>query len=204
MKQGLTEIILVLDMSGSMGMIKNDVIGGINTFLQQQKECEGEALVTTVFFDDQYEVYTRGMNIKDVPLLTSDTYRPRGMTALYDAIGKTIDDVGKRLSITSENERPEKVVLVVYTDGEENCSTEYTAELVKEKIEHQRDKYSWQTIFMGANQDAMLSAKTLGINHASNFSSNSRSVIATYATLSKSISDYRTIGTMSDLPTDIK
>jgi uncharacterized protein YegL len=166
MNSNLTEIIFLLDRSGSMGGLESDTIGGFNAFIKNQRKLEGETLVTGVLFDDQYEVIWNGVEAEKVKL-TAEQYYVRGCTALLDAVGKTILDVGYRLSKTKENNRPGKVIFVITTDGFENASREFTYEKVKELIKHQQKKYSWEFIFLGANIDAEKEADSLGI-HANN------------------------------------
>lgn len=168
MNKNLTEIIFLLDRSGSMSGLENDTIGGFNSFIERQCQLEGETLLTTVLFDDQYEVLWNGKDAKKVRL-TSKEYFVRGTTALLDAAGKTILDVGHRLSKTPEEQRPGSVIFVITTDGMENASCEFTYEKVKELIRHQQEKYSWEFIFMGANIDAAEEAESLGISKENAF-----------------------------------
>lgn len=164
MKKNLTEMVFILDRSGSMSYLENDTIGGFNSMIIKQKQEEGEAYVTTVLFDDQYKILHDHINIQDIPELTNQDYYARGMTALLDAIGRTVNSVGERLSNTPEEERPEKVIVVITTDGLENASREFTKSAIKEMIEHQQEKYSWTFIFLGANMDAVEEAADLGIS----------------------------------------
>ena len=168
MNKNLTEIIFLLDRSGSMAGLEKDTIGGFNSFIERQCELEGDTLVTTVLFDDQYEVLWNGKDAKKVKL-TSKEYFVRGTTALLDAAGKTILDVGHRLSKTPEEQRPGSVIFVITTDGMENASHEFTYEKVKELSKHQQEKYSWEFIFMGANIDAAEEAMNLGISKENAF-----------------------------------
>ena len=162
MKKGLTEIIYVLDRSGSMGHLTGDTIGAYNAYLDEQKKLDGEVRITTVLFDDKYEMLYDGARI-DEAYLDHEKYYVRGMTALYDAVGKTILDVGHRLSRTAESERPEKVIFIITTDGYENASREFTQRKVKEMIAHQTEKYSWEFLFFGANIDSAEVADTIGV-----------------------------------------
>ena len=164
MNANLTEIVFILDRSGSMSSLTSDTIGGFNSFIEKQKNEPGDALLTTILFDDQYEVLHSGINLKEVQPMTRDQYWARGMTAMYDAIGKTINDVGVRLSATPEEERPSKVIFVITTDGMENASREYSQAKIKEMIQHQTDKYSWDFIFLGANIDSVQQAANIGIS----------------------------------------
>ncbi|NLK68958.1 MAG: VWA domain-containing protein [Clostridiaceae bacterium] len=164
MNTQLTEIIFLLDRSGSMGGFESDTIGGFNAFIEKQSEEPGEAIVTTVLFDDQYEILWNGVSAKEIKL-TENEYYVRGMTALLDAVGKTILDVGERLSKTQEHERPGKVIFVITTDGMENSSKEFNYDRVRELIKHQEEKYSWEFIFLAANIDASQEAAKIGIKH---------------------------------------
>jgi uncharacterized protein YegL len=157
------EVICILDRSGSMESIRMDSIGGFNTFLDEQKAIKGEASLTLVLFDDKYEIVHDNINIQDVPPLDATVFVPRGWTALLDAIGKTVTTVGERLAKTDEALRPDKVIVVILTDGYENQSTEYNSEQIKEMIKHQQEKYSWEFIYLGANQDAFAVGGSLGI-----------------------------------------
>lgn len=170
MKKDLCELIVVIDESGSMSSVRDDTIGGYNTFVETHKKLPGEARLTLVKFNSDYEIVHDGVDIKDVPLMTDATYMPSSMTALLDAIGKTIDTVGNRLAKTPEEERPEKVIFFIITDGAENVSKEYTSKQVKEKTTHQKEKYGWEFIFMGADQDAWGTSRGMGITNAVNYS----------------------------------
>jgi len=136
MKENLTEMVFILDRSGSMSNLTKDTIGGFNTMIENQKKEDGDAVLTTVLFDDMYELLHDGVNIQDVKELTNKEYYARGMTALLDAIGKTINTVGERLSKTKEENRPSKIIFVITTDGQENSSKEFTQKQIKEMIEH--------------------------------------------------------------------
>lgn len=164
MRENLTEMVFVLDRSGSMSGLAADTIGGFNELIEKQKKIEGDAYVTTVLFDHEYEVLHDHVALGEVAPLTDKEYFARGSTALLDAVGRTIDAVGARLAATAEEERPEHVVFVITTDGMENSSREYTAKRVRGMIEHQQQKYSWQFVFLGANMDAVSEARNLGIS----------------------------------------
>jgi hypothetical protein len=166
MKADYTDISIVLDRSGSMDSIRQDAIGSFNTFLRDQKTVPSEATISLVQFDDQYEVVYQAIALPDAPELTLQTYVPRGSTALLDAIGRTIDETGHRLEAMPETGRPENVIFVILTDGEENSSRHYPPERINEMIRHQRDVYNWQFVFLGANQDAIMTASRLGIGSA--------------------------------------
>ena len=164
MRENLTEMVFVLDRSGSMSGLADDTIGGFNELIEKQKKIEGRAYVTTVLFDHEYEVLHDHVALEEVAPLTDKEYFARGSTALLDAVGRTIDSVGARLAATAEDERPEHVVFVITTDGMENSSREYTAKRVRGMIEHQQQKYFWQFVFLGANMDAVSEARKLGIS----------------------------------------
>lgn len=164
MKKNLTEMVFILDRSGSMYSLTEDTIGGFNSMIDSQKKETGEAYVTTALFDDQYELLHDHVNIKEIKPITNAEYYARGNTALLDAIGKTINSIGSRLSATPEDERPDKVIFVITTDGMENASFEFDKKTVKEMIEHQQNKYSWVFMFLGTNMDAVSEAASYGIN----------------------------------------
>ena len=170
MKQGYAEIVVVLDMSGSMQSMLTEAIGGYNALLKDQKALPGEATWTLVMFDHEYIPVVKSAKIQEVPDLDHETYRPRGTTALLDAIGRTIDDVGKRISEMSEDHRPEKVLLAILTDGMENASKDYSSTHVKEMIKHQEEKYGWTIRFLATSLDATnyaASQNGLGMNQKS-------------------------------------
>lgn len=160
MRSDLTDITLVVDRSGSMRQIQHDAEGGINAFVKKQATEPGEALLSLVQFDTEYEFVHQGKPIKQVPKFQ---LHPRGMTALLDAVGRAINETGERLSKMAESERPGLVVFVIMTDGLENSSHEFTRAQVKQMIEEQQSKYNWQFTFLGANQDAFSEAGGLGI-----------------------------------------
>ncbi|WP_053362285.1 vWA domain-containing protein [Bacillus sp. FJAT-27251] len=191
MNINLTEIVFLLDRSGSMAGLEKDTIGGFNAFIQKQCQLEGETRVTAVLFDDQYEVLWDGVEAPAARL--SDQYYVRGCTALLDAAGKTIVDVGHRLSRTSEENRPGKVIFVITTDGEENASTEFTYDKVKQLIQHQQEKYNWEFIFMGANIDAVAEAGSLGIENsrAYQFMGTEKGIESMYDTVFETVAEIR-------------
>ena len=164
MKQDLTELVFILDMSGSMRSLTDDTIGGYNTLIENQKKEEGDALVTTILFDDRYIVLHDRVPLKEVKPLTTEEYMPLGMTAMLDAVGKTINSIGDKLSKTPEDERAGTVMVTIITDGQENSSKEYTWESVQGMIKHQREKYNWIFSFIGANIDVEKVSGDLGID----------------------------------------
>jgi uncharacterized protein YegL len=164
MKEKYHEIICIIDRSGSMEAIKSDAIGGFNSFIEGQRKFDGEAALTLVLFNDDYKIVYDRRDLQTVPFLNNTTYVPGGTTAMLDAIGRTIDSVGERLSDTPEEDRPEKVIVSILTDGLENASKEYTYEQIGSRIKRQKEKYNWEFIFLAANQDAVASAKMISID----------------------------------------
>jgi uncharacterized protein YegL len=166
-----TEIICIVDRSGSMASIADDAIGGYNAFVREQQALPGEAYLSLVLFDHEYTPLLNSVPLAEVSPLTAETYVPRGTTALLDAVGRTIDDVGARLAATPAVERPGQVVVCILTDGMENASSDYTRDQVREMIEHQQAKYAWAFQFLAANQDAFAEAGSIGIaaDHAASF-----------------------------------
>jgi uncharacterized protein YegL len=163
MRSDLTDITLVVDRSGSMEQVREDAEGGVNSFIAQQAKEPGEALLTLVQFDTEYEFLHKGVPISQVPKYE---LVPRGMTALLDAVGRAMNETGERLAKMDEGDRPGLVVFVVMTDGFENSSKEFSKTTIKEMIERQQQQYSWQFTFLGANQDAFAEAGGMGIDAA--------------------------------------
>ncbi len=159
-----TQIVIVLDRSGSMEVVREATIESFNQFISRQKAAPGEASVYFVQFNTEYQVLF-DKPIVDAPTLSYLTYQPNGGTALYDAVGHTIDTIGQRFSALPEPQRPSKVIFVVLTDGEENSSRRYSQMMIAERIEHQGTKYGWEFVFLGANQDAVVTARGLAIPH---------------------------------------
>lgn len=192
MNKNVTEIIFLLDRSGSMAGLELDTIGGFNAFIEKQCKLEGDTILTTVLFDDRYEVLWNGVNAKGVRL-TAQEYYVRGSTALLDAVGKTILDVGHRLSSLNEEERPGNVIFVITTDGMENASREFTYNKVKSLINHQQDKYNWEFIFLGANMDVAEEADRIGIkvDQAYNFEASEAGVTRMYSIVDEVVAEKR-------------
>jgi hypothetical protein len=159
-----TEIVVIIDKSGSMCHLVDDTIGGFNSFIEEQRALPGHANLTLVLFNQQYELIEMGENIQDIKLLSRDTYYPSGYTALLDAVGRAINETGQRLANITEEDKPGKVIVVIITDGQENCSREFEKQQIKDMITHQQEKYSWQFVYLGANQDAFAEAGELGIS----------------------------------------
>jgi len=197
MKKGLTYIIFVIDRSGSMSSIRDDMIGGFNSFIKKQKDANiGECRVFAYKFDTNYEIIFENMDVNSVPLLDNNNYVPRGGTALYDSLGFTIDNMGKRLSNTDESDRPEKVLIVTITDGEDNSKlsnveADYTSAKVKEMTKHQTDNYKWEFAYIGANQDAWAVGAAMGVSNNLNYTATSRGTAIAFDTLGSSTIKYR-------------
>jgi len=199
-KEGLSDIVVLLDRSGSMMKIRDDAIGGFNGFIEDQKAVPGEAVVTLVQFDtqDPHEVVYGRTSLGEVPELTGDTYMPRASTPLYDALAFTIDHIGGILDKLPEEEKPEHVVFAILTDGLENSSREYDKAAVFARVSHQQEKWGWKFIYLGANQDAMVEAAFLGIKYdpqgqnIANFVASAEGTEKAYRSASRSATHYRT------------
>ncbi|MGI6141437.1 MAG: vWA domain-containing protein [Caldicoprobacterales bacterium] len=194
MKKGLTELVFILDRSGSMGGLESDTIGGYNAMLEKQKKEPGEAVVTTVLFDDEYELLHDRINLKGIKPITEKEYFVRGTTALLDAIGKTIHKIDNAQKHTSEQERAEHVMFVITTDGMENASREFNYETIHRLIQNQKDKYGWEFLFLGANIDAVETARQVGIDEdrAVNFHADSIGTSLNFAVVNETVSCLRT------------
>ncbi|NTW72225.1 MAG: VWA domain-containing protein, partial [Eubacteriaceae bacterium] len=188
-----TELVFILDKSGSMAGLESDTIGGYNAMLKKQKEEPGEAIVTTVLFDDKYELLHDRINIKGIRPITEKEYYVEGCTALLDAIGKTIHKIGNVQKHTGKEQRAHKVMFIITTDGMENASREYTYESIKEKIERQKEKYGWEFLFLGANIDAISTAGRFGItpDRATNYHADGVGTRLNYEAVSIAVSDLR-------------
>jgi uncharacterized protein YegL len=197
MKENLTEIIVILDASGSMQGFTSDTIGGFNTFLQEQKKLPGEANITITTFNsiNPANIIFDGVDIKKCYGLSEANYKADGMTPLYDAIGHTISSVGQRLSLMPEQERPSKVLFMISTDGMENCSRDYTQQKIKNMIEHQKNKYNWEFVFTAANIDTIFVSSGLGIGVNSSASYDQLNTKALYTdTFNIAATSYRATG----------
>ncbi|MGL4773831.1 MAG: vWA domain-containing protein [Clostridium sp.] len=187
-----TDLIFILDRSGSMSGLEGDTIGGYNSMINKQKQEEGEAFITTVLFDNDYEVLHNRVELKNLGKITEDDYYVRGCTALLDAIGKTIMKVSHKQYKLKEN-RADKVVFVITTDGMENASREFTYEKIREMIKVQKEEFGWEFIFMGANIDAEETAKQFSIDEdrAVNFHADSEGILLNYEVIGDVLSDVR-------------
>lgn len=188
-----TEIVFILDRSGSMLGLEDDTIGGYNAMLKKQQKEEGEAIVTTVLFDNNYDIIHDRTNIEEIKPLTEKEYFVRGTTALLDAVGRTISKIVNATRNTKKEYQAEKVMFVIITDGMENASSEYNYERVKAMIERQKERYNWEFIFLGANIDAVETASRFGIaeDRAANYHADSEGTQLNYNVVSDVISDIR-------------
>lgn len=164
MKKGLTELVFILDRSGSMQGLEGDTIGGFNSLIEKQKKEEGEALVSTVLFDDACKVLHDREDLKDIRPMTRNDYFVGGCTALLDAVGGAIHHIGNVHKYARDEDRPEHTMFIITTDGMENASRQYTAEKVRQMIERQKERYGWEFLFLGANMDAVETASRFGIS----------------------------------------
>ncbi|HYE12298.1 MAG TPA: hypothetical protein VEF53_19180 [Patescibacteria group bacterium] len=193
MKTNLTELVFILDRSGSMSGLESDTIGGFNAMLKRQKEETGDAIITTVLFDDKYELLHDRINIKAIAPITEKDYYVCGSTALLDAVGKTIQKIVSVQKHTAEEQRADKIMFVITTDGMENASREYTYGRIKQMVEHQKTKYGWEYVFLGANIDAVETAARFGIreDRAANYHADSEGTILNYEAVSCVVSELR-------------
>lgn len=193
MKKNLTELVMILDRSGSMGGLESDTIGGYNSMLKKQGETEGEVLVSTVLFDDRSEVLFDRVPLEELPQMTDKEYYVRGCTALLDAMGGAIRHIGNVHKYAREEDRPEKTIFVITTDGLENASREYRYERVKRMVERQKEKYGWEFLFLGANIDAIETAGKFGISadRAANYHSDHIGTALNYEVLADAVCEMR-------------
>ena len=193
MKKNLTELVMILDRSGSMGGLESDTIGGYNSMLKKQRETAGEVLVSTVLFDDRSEVLYDRIPLRKMPRMTEEDYYVRGCTALLDAVGGAIHHIGNVHKYAKEEDRPEKTIFVITTDGMENASRMYTYDRVKKMIERQKKKYGWEFLFLGANMDAVGTAARFGIaeDRAANFHSDHEGTALNYDVLAEAVCTMR-------------
>ena len=193
MKNNLTELVFILDRSGSMSGLERDTIGGFNSMIEKQKREKGKCLVSTVLFDHESEVLHDRVNLENVQLMTDRDYTVRGSTALIDAIGSAIHHIGNIHKYARKEDVPERTVFIITTDGMENSSHKYTSDEVKKKIERQKEKYGWEFLFIGANIDAVETAKRFGISkdRAVNYHADSKGTEILYDTVSAAVTNIR-------------
>ena len=193
MKKNLTELVFILDRSGSMAGLEPDTIGGFNAMIEKQKREQGEAIVSTVIFDNVSEVIHDRVPLEKIKPLTERDYYVRGCTALLDAVGGAIHHIGNVHKYAREEDRPEKTLFVITTDGMENASRKYSYSRLKEMIERQKEKYGWEFLFLGANIDAAKEAARFGItaDRAANYHADSVGTGVIYESVSEAITQVR-------------
>lgn len=193
MRKGLTELVFILDRSGSMSGLEADTIGGFNSLIGKQKKEAGEALVSVVLFDDRTEVLYDRAPLTRIEPMNDRQYYVRGCTALLDALGKAVHHIGNVHKYSREEDRPEKTIFIITTDGMENASHSYTFDRVKKMVERQRERYGWEFLFLGANMDAITVAGRFGIqsDRAVNYQCDSLGTQLNYRVLSKTVSRVR-------------
>ena len=189
----MTELVFILDRSGSMAGLEKDTIGGFNAMLEKQRKEPGDAVVSTVLFDNQAEVIHDRIALAEVPDLTDREYYVRGCTALLDAVGGAIHHIGNVHKYARREDVPEKTLFIITTDGMENASRRYTYEKVRRMIEHEKEKYGWEFLFLGANIDAAVEAKRFGIDEsmAANYHCDEEGTALNYEVISEAITSVR-------------
>ena len=182
----LTEMVFVMDKSGSMSGLEDDTIGGFNSLIKKQKKLDGSCFVTTVLFSDSMQTIHDRVELQDVKEMTSEDYQPMGCTALYDALGNTINHIANIHKYGKKEDVPGKTMFVIITDGYENASVEYSHAALKKLIEQKKKKDDWEFLFIGANIDAVKAAKNIGIagNRAANYCSDERGTGVVFESLS--------------------
>lgn len=211
MKNGLTELVFILDRSGSMQGLERDTIGGFNSMIERQKAQDGEVYVSTVLFDNLSEVIHDRVKLSEIKPMTEREYFTRGSTALLDAVGSAVRHIKTVHKYAREEDVPEKTIFVITTDGMENSSTQYTHAKVKAMIEQQQKEHGWEFLFLGANIDAAESAKSIGIdkNHAADYICDSAGTELNFRALSDAVCAARTAGAIpaawkNDIDNDVK
>ena len=201
MRKGLIELVFILDRSGSMSGLETDTIGGFNSMIANQKKGEGEAIVSTVLFDDQAEVLHDRINIEKIELMSDEQYYVRGCTALLDAVGGAIHHIGNIHKYARDEDRPEKTLFIITTDGLENSSKIYNYDRVKNMIERQKESFGWEFIFLGANIDAVEVAGRFGIkaSRAVNYESDSKGTQLNYSVISETVTRMRQTKSAADM-----
>lgn len=193
MKKNLTEIVFILDRSGSMAGLEKDTIGGFNSLIRKQRREDGEALISTVLFDNDSEVIHDRVPLDRIPEMTEEEYYVRGCTALLDAVGGAVHHIGNVHKYAREEDRPEHTLFVITTDGMENASRRYSYDQVRQMIERQKEKYGWEFLFLGANIDAAKEAARFGIqeDRAVNYHCDPKGTALNYEVVAETICDVR-------------
>lgn len=193
MKNNITELVFILDRSGSMSGLESDTIGGFNSMIEKQKKQDGECYVSTVLFDDASEVLHDRVKLANIQKMTDNDYTVRGCTALIDALGDAIRHIGNIHKYARTEDVPEHTMFVITTDGQENASHRYTSEQVKKMIETQKEKFGWEFLFIGANIDAIETAKRYGISNdrAVNYKADENGTRVLYETVADAVCSIR-------------
>ncbi|MBQ6708343.1 MAG: VWA domain-containing protein [Clostridia bacterium] len=201
MKNNTTELVFILDRSGSMTGLESDTVGGFNSMIEKQKKQEGECFVSTILFDNHSEVLHDRVKLENVPQMTEKEYYVRGSTALLDAVGGAIHHISNIHKYARTEDVPQKTMFIITTDGMENSSHKYTAEEVKAKIKRQKEKYGWEFLFIGANIDAVETAARYGIDEsrAVNYNADAKGTRILYESVAQAVSDVRS---SAELPSD--
>lgn len=188
-----SDIVAIIDRSGSMKQMQDEAIGAFNAFLEEQKKLPSRATLTLVLFDHEYLKVYEAKDLTEVAPLDQTSYQPRGTTAMLDAVGRSIDDTGVRLARLAEHERPQQVIVCILTDGLENASQDYDHARVAEMIKHQRDHYSWEFVFLAANQDAFKAGASLNIAAGTtfNFEASKAGTKEAFADMSRAVTKLR-------------
>ena len=204
MKKELTELVFILDKSGSMAGLEKDTIGGFNAMLEKQRAQEGECRITTVLFDNRYELLHDRIDIRAVSPISEREYRVGGSTALLDAVGRTITKLAAVQKNTAEDYRAGRVMFVIITDGEENSSREYSAGRVKAMIQHEQTKYGWEFLFLGANIDAVETAGRFGIraDRAADYVPDGKGTELNFQVMSETVAHFRATGVVPSASMD--
>jgi hypothetical protein len=205
-KNERTEIVVLMDASGSMNSIREDAVGGFNSFIEKQKEQDGEANITVTFFDsNRYTKWLEGIDLKACPVLNGE-YRPGAATPLLDATGRTIEELEARLAGLDAAVQPARVMVIVVTDGQENSSRFFTREQVKRRIEEKQEAAGWQFVFLAANVDAFDEGRQMGFpkRNTAGYKSTRKGTRKAFDAMSKAVLCYRDVGTVENLGCEIE
>ena len=199
-KNGITELVFIIDRSGSMAGLETDTIGGFNSMIEQQKELDGKVYVSTVLFSNYSKVIHDRADLHEIQPMTSKDYRVSGSTALLDAIGGAIHHIGNVHKYARPEDVPEKTMFIITTDGMENASREYSSEKVKQMIRRQEERYGWEFLFVAANIDAVETAEHIGIRRerAANYRHDSKGTETLYCAMSATVANYRKNARVAD------
>ena len=193
MKENLTELVFILDESGSMSSLVSDTIGGFNSLIEKQKKEEGECIVSTVLFNQSQKVVHDRVSLNEITEMTDKEYCPGGTTALVDAMGRAIHHIGNVHKYARQEDRPDYTIFIITTDGMENASSQYSADKIRSMVEHQKAKYGWEFMFLGANIDAIETAQRYGIaaSRTTRYHNDPRGVATTYQSMGEAVNTIR-------------